>query len=512
MGLSCLLLIRDKFTRMLESVSGEHLTEILYSALYLLPLLFYSALISLGSPLNPFSTSFPHTDAQVYIYVAKNMLQGFTPYVDVFDHKGLFLYILQICGLVLGNGGTWGIWIIIFVSLTICSIFCYFTVRNIIASKLGAMAATMLLLTTLGGSFAGGDTTEIMGLPFICVSLYFLSKNIFLDKEIKPIEAVIIGACLGCVLMIKISMAVLWLILPVFIIIRLCYSRNYRKVLGFLEWGLVGLLLIVIPQIIYLIYVGAFNEFLNIYLGYNFEYVEGGSLRDGICALYGYVIQGQLILAELVFIIVLASKRTSQKMKVICFVFMIFYALTLLNISFIGHQYSYYAPVILPCLCVPFAWLFGWIEHSIGMDVFTLERVFILLICVAIVGVGGIAPTIASVGTHSLSEEDERIIELVQEHTESNDTITVLSNRNYYYLESGRASASRYSYYIFTNRPEREKEFLVDLEENSPKVIIIGAHITEDTLTPGISKYLFENYKLLESLERFNVYIRGHIE
>jgi hypothetical protein len=505
--------IRDKFTRMLENVSGGYINEILYSIIYVLPLIIYSALISLGSPLNPLSTSFPHTDAQVYIYVAESMLQGFTPYVDVFDHKGLLLYILQICGLILGNGDIWGIWIIIFVSLTTSSVFCYFTVKNIIPSKLGAMTATLLLLTTLdGGSFAGGDTTEVMGLPFIFVSLYFLSKNIFLDKEIKSIEAVIIGACLGCVLMIKISMAVLWLILPVYIIIKLCYSRDYRKVLSFLGWGFVGLLLIIVPQIIYLINVGAFNEFLNIYLGYNLEYVDRGSLRDGIYTLYGYVTEVQLILAELVLIIVLASKRTPPKMKAICFVFMTFYVATLLNISFIGHQYSYYAPIILPCLCVPFAWLFCWVEHSIGMDVFTLGRVFALLICVSIVGVGGIASTITNIDTRSISEEDERVIELLREHTDSNDTITVLSNRNYYYLESGRTSASRYSYYIFTNRPDREKEFLVDLEENRPKVVIIGAHVTEDVLTPGIYRYLFDNYKLLESLDRFNVYVRSHIE
>ena len=52
----------------------------------------------------------PGTDSGSFLYVAKGIIDGKMPYIDMWDHKGPLLYIINVAGVVISN--VWGIWLV----------------------------------------------------------------------------------------------------------------------------------------------------------------------------------------------------------------------------------------------------------------------------------------------------------------------------------------------------------------------------------------------------------------
>ena len=75
--------------------------------LWLLPLVILSLLPGL-----PLLRPLPHRDSAVFIYSGQLILDGRTPYIDVWDHKGPLVYLANAFGLALTDNGLWGIWIV----------------------------------------------------------------------------------------------------------------------------------------------------------------------------------------------------------------------------------------------------------------------------------------------------------------------------------------------------------------------------------------------------------------
>ena len=69
-------------------------------------LLLISIFILLQSPLSPFAQDVTEADSAVFIYGGNRIREGQILYKDFFDHKGPFLYILEVVGLGIAGGDT----------------------------------------------------------------------------------------------------------------------------------------------------------------------------------------------------------------------------------------------------------------------------------------------------------------------------------------------------------------------------------------------------------------------
>ena len=46
--------------------------------------------------LSPFNSSLPGRDQSVFLYIGREMYNGAVPYRDLFDHKGVILYFIEL--------------------------------------------------------------------------------------------------------------------------------------------------------------------------------------------------------------------------------------------------------------------------------------------------------------------------------------------------------------------------------------------------------------------------------
>ena len=113
-------------------------------------------------------------DSSLYIEQGKLIISGGTPYVDLFDQKGLYLYFIQVLGLLI-DSGKWGIFILIILNY---SVFFYIWIRTIhlfveYKDIWFPFIATLLIFLFL---FPRGNLKEDWSLPFISYVIYAFSK------------------------------------------------------------------------------------------------------------------------------------------------------------------------------------------------------------------------------------------------------------------------------------------------------------------------------------------------
>jgi hypothetical protein len=120
-------------------------------------------------PTSPHWRPVPDPDPSVYLYVADQMLDGKTPYVDAWDHKQPLTYLLYAAGLWAGNRSLWGVWILqmgLFAAAGMASIS---LARRVAPGWMSALVGVGGLLTVL--ALLDGFSVEFMALPFQILSM-----------------------------------------------------------------------------------------------------------------------------------------------------------------------------------------------------------------------------------------------------------------------------------------------------------------------------------------------------
>src|SRR3989304_9694630 len=76
------------------------------------------------------SSAMPDRDSGVFLYTGSRLLQGETPYLDVWDHKGPLIYFVNAVGVLLDPGGERGIWLLEGAALLVSGWLCYRALRR----------------------------------------------------------------------------------------------------------------------------------------------------------------------------------------------------------------------------------------------------------------------------------------------------------------------------------------------------------------------------------------------
>lgn len=104
----------------------------------------------------------PDQDSGVFLYVARAILRGQMPYIDVWDHKPPLVYYIDALGLSLGQGlqGLWAIEVVLFTLATLAG---YSALRRCFGT-LPAFTGSVLWLLAAFSLLGGGNFTEEYGL------------------------------------------------------------------------------------------------------------------------------------------------------------------------------------------------------------------------------------------------------------------------------------------------------------------------------------------------------------
>lgn len=342
-----------------------------YLIIFVVALIF----ILFNAGLSPLTNRIPTTDSSVFITVAHNVLDGKILYKDVFDHKGPVLYLINVIGLIIGNGSTNGIWFIELITLFVSGIFVYklsklFFKDNIILSTF--ISCLYFLVMHLSSVIEFGNNTEEYSLLFIMISLYYFVKYL-LSKEIKHDKKIMLvhGILCACTMLLRVNNISIWLSIAVVIIVRLLYNREYKNLLYNLIFGILGILIIFVPFIIYFAVNSALPDFVYSVFSFNFQYSDV-TLREKIHAIIELVLKTNVLYIALCGIsLKFFLDKDNQKISISTFA-MIFIIFSSVLAGYSGRIYLHYATTIIPSLVLGIILFINVLYNLIDKNVFNI--------------------------------------------------------------------------------------------------------------------------------------------
>ncbi|MDD4095546.1 MAG: glycosyltransferase family 39 protein [Oscillospiraceae bacterium] len=246
-----------------------------------------TALISLffccfHSPFYRFSI---YPDANAYMGVARAVRHGLMPYRDVFDHKGILLYLINYGAGSLFPKSMTGVYLSISLSLAIFLWYGYRIARMFLSTIPSLIATLSLLLFSVGHHIIykdGGGSAEEYLMPCLMVCLYYLIRlGRYTEKEpnITPrrffLDSLTTGLFCGVMLWVKYTplpaVGAAFLILYVYMFTKKRSADAIRSLFGVF----LGVITVSLPCLIFLWVNGLLDDAWSIYVMFNFHYIGG---------------------------------------------------------------------------------------------------------------------------------------------------------------------------------------------------------------------------------------------
>ena len=466
-------------------------------------------IVSLQSNSNLFVYRDQGRDSAVFQYVARMMKYGYLPYKDTFDHKGPLLYFINLAGLYIDD--KWGIWVIEFLFLTVTCIFMYKSFR-LWAGRFISVLILLMSFSSFGDYFYGGNFTEEYSLPFIAISL-FIFLDYFKNDKITDLRLLTCGMSFGAVLLLRPNNAGLWPVMCTAVFVNSVSKKQYRLVLKYIVWFLVGVLILAGPAFIWMGNKGIISDFLDCYIRFNMMY-SGSGLLSRLANVRLFLLDIP-ILISVVICIYLAAKNKS--IRAACYLIVILS--TLFFICLPATLYGHYGIVMIPVIMCPYAVLLSRVKIE-KVTLMNLLGVLIAVFSFALI----FSPDSISVYKRAVYDlghageeyypETYQYIRGFSDHfTAENDRVIYYGNCDKYYLLTDRFSASRFSYQspIFNTASELGwSDMFFDSLYNDPPRLVGVSRLDDDV--PKMDKMdeflMKNNYNLVLVTDDLNMYVR----
>ena len=179
-----------------------------YGILFIAAFLFVFLFSSTTSPLYEHHPFWFNGDSGIFQEMGICLLQGGTPFIDLFDHKGPILWFIQACGK--GLNHNWGLMVIQSIALFFTLVIWYKSTHILVEKQVVSIIITLTGLLFLLAFYVRGNLCEEWSLPFISLPIYLYLKRWKQNTNaIFPLynhtDAVIIGICVGIIAMIRLN-------------------------------------------------------------------------------------------------------------------------------------------------------------------------------------------------------------------------------------------------------------------------------------------------------------------
>ena len=436
-------------------------------------LVFLAFFFAMKSPLNPWTNGSSDIDSSVFKYVAFVMSEGGMPYKDAFDHKGPLLYVLNY----IGNAISYyrGIWVVEVCSLLVVAISIY-RICRLFCGPLYSCFLSAVVFSPLGQYFEGGNFTEEYAMPFIAMALFFFI-DYFKNQRITIFRLILCGAAFGAVFMLRPNMIAVWIVFCIGVLVQSLW-KDKKIPWNFLGYFLMGVVVVVLPLVIWLISKGAFSYFIQDYFLFNMEY----SSSSGASNLYQKLISGlnwigsSLCLVSIACIVYLIAQKQQLFFHVLYLISILFsIAMTAMS----GQVYSHYGMVLIPLFAYPLAAVTKCAtqDKKENSSLLAISMVFLLIAAPVwkVTGQDALNALKSPNKSIVISEDVKKVSDFIQSNTTPEDKIQVIGNYNFLYVYNRRQSASRYSYQepVASISDKIRQEFLQDMETQLPKVVVV---------------------------------------
>lgn len=408
----------------------------------------------------PWSGALPGTDGSAYWYVGKMLRDGAVLYVDIFEHKGIFLYLIDAIGLSLTGGSTIGIWILEIINMFATSCFMLMTTK-LFTKKSGIQyltTASLVASITICMLMTDGNLSEEWVLPWIMMAVYICYKYC-VTNSYRFYDIVLLGISCGFIIFVRANMvAVFAAFLPI-ILYKMIKEKKWNDV-GICALNFIlGLSVIIVPIIIYCVMTNSLEAMWRCYFEFSFAY--SGKPAMSIPEVMWLLFRRMTIFS----VLLVAAARLFYKDKLFQ-INLWFYVVSLLLASMSGRPHAHYAMILIPALVLPLTWLLDAIR---GVRVKRLDWILLLLTAIFFFVEFGM-----SVLTYHEPQKSE-IAQYLLENTEDDDNVLMMGNNCVYYYESNRTTTNRFFYQTppINVSDELYGEFIEELEQTLPEAIVV---------------------------------------
>lgn len=208
-------------------------------------------------------------DANAFFTVGKSMFHGTVPYRDLFEQKGIFLYLIYGIGYLLSNHSFIGVFILEVLFFTV-TLYYTFKIVQLFLPKSYAYIIIPLYsaLVCTSSSFVQGGSAEEFCFPFLTITLYYFIAH-FKGQEVNYKRLFIAGLCAGLILLIKYTLLGLSFAFMAIIFFDYVFSKQIKK--GFISCisFLLGMFAPIMVAFVYLLMNHAVDDFIRVYFVIN---------------------------------------------------------------------------------------------------------------------------------------------------------------------------------------------------------------------------------------------------
>ena len=461
------------------------------------------------------------TDSSVFLTIAREMLDnGRLPYRDFFDHKGVYLYLLDVFAFLTNLA------LLEWLFLSITSGIIYRTLLLVVRPRIALLFMFVWPVFLLRHSILGyGNMPEIFIFPAIAYAIYYSISLIRRDGVVRHSQTFLLGACSGWILMMKFNYVSIYAATGCILLWMLCRDKKWKDLCLTFVSGFAGVIAAVLPGILYLWKHDIISDFVDIYIFFNLEYANFTLQLSKIMRLFkcwsmdcmpNNLVRLIILFPWLVvFVLFVKNERCDKGDKAIVFFIL---SLFLLNApTWLGNRISphYFILILLPAL-LAYAFVFKYAvrlvcdllseiqkKHQFIRTAF--DSCVILFVCLMILlGVStirnGIKRTRFVIGIQHL-EKDANVIELLNKNDRR---LLVIGNVCFLYRLYEARPDCKYLYQdpIDETTPIIwEKLFEEVQSKKTPLILLPEQYRYRKKIPDFFMAYMQENYRIIDSLQ-----------
>ncbi len=323
-----------------------------------------------------YSTSFHYDllggDSSLFQVVGKYWAQGYLPYVDIFEHKGPLLFLINAIGYVIYPRIGVMVPQIIFLYLSCLFIWRAMELYSSSKWKIFFMLLTLLFYAT---NYEEGNHVEDYSVLFLSMAVYCFLRSLK-ENKFPPLYGFIYGFGFGACFLMRLSDAAQIccqvFLIAIFLLQERAFKNLWQNFLSFCA----GFILIVLPFVIYFAAHGALYEMFYGTILFNLKYT-GASFHFPFIFQVMYNIFHFLPLFIIIIVAVLVLKQNPKSRLLQSGIFIgAMIAFMLINLR----PYLHYAMIIFPTVPILFAIIFdnrNEFQKIWQTRILSLKRVFI---------------------------------------------------------------------------------------------------------------------------------------
>lgn len=387
-------------------------------------------------------------DSSVYFTVGRGILGGKTVYADLFDNKGLYIYLLNAAAALIDSSSTVGLFIVEWIFHFTAFIFLFLIGRIYLGDSRRSLlfSVIMLIFYFCGGTYEGGNLTETFCLPLQIISLYLLARAFSgCEKRHRPVFMFVHGVCAAAAFFLRPNLTLMWVPLAAGIFLLMIIRREYSAAFLNLLFGVLGLAAASLPVLAYSLMTGCFGEMIDQTILFSFRYIENNS------SLISNIISDALRPSTLhiyIFIIVSAAavclhKKTALSAKLIFCAMVLF---SLAAVSMAGRSYGHYREYLIPFI-IPAILLFTHFITKRAYSIYALAPMYLLSSALVLFNSGKFTDFfITGSEDKDRVEAWNRLKTDYSEEFESSSRMLVMGNMSVYYNVLEKLPEEKYFY------------------------------------------------------------------